>query len=221
MNYQRIQQQSKEWWELKVGKVSGTRFGLLISGRENTLVDELANEVLDGQCDFDDFTNEDMLFGQENEPIALQIYSQRSGIALEHGGVILSDFSPIHMASPDAVNCERGIVVEVKCTMHGKTQLNRFRKGIDSNHLGQVINYFAVSDSVNEVHWLSYCPYRPERDLIVIVFKRDTVISSKETKARGLEVVTIQDVVIQGRTALVGLEKEVNDLVREFKTIQF
>ena len=104
MNYQRIQQQTPEWWSLKVGKISGTRFGQLISGRDNQLIDEMANEMLDGQCMFDDFENEDMLFGIENEPIALELFSQRYGIEIERGGVIMSDFSDIHMASPDAVS---------------------------------------------------------------------------------------------------------------------
>lgn len=221
MNYQKIQQQTPEWWMLKVGKVSGTRFGQLISTRENGLIDELANEILDGCCEMGDFENEDMLFGRENEPVAIELYSERSGIEFERGGVILSDFSAIHMASPDAVNVERGIVVEAKCTQHGKTQIKRFRKGVDGDKIGQVINYFACSDGVKEVHWISYCPFRPERDLVVHIFTRDTVLESKETKARGLEVTTVQDKVIQGRAALEPLEKEANELINSFKTIHF
>ena len=55
MNYQRIEQKSPEWWKLKVGKVSGTRFGQLISNRENSLVEEIVNELLDGCCEHDDY----------------------------------------------------------------------------------------------------------------------------------------------------------------------
>lgn len=222
MNYQRIQQQTAEWWAVKVGKVSGTRFGQLISTRENSLIDELANEMLDGQCEYDDFENEDMQFGTENEPIAIDIYEQMTDIKFERGGVIISDTFPnIHMASPDAVNLERGIVVEVKCTMHGKTQLKRFRKGVDIDKMGQVINYFTCSDDVKEVHWLSYCPFRPERPMVVYIFTRDSILETKETKARGIETITINDKVISGRLALAQLESDVQNLVKDFKTIQF
>lgn len=216
MNYQRIQQQTPEWWSLKVGKISGTRFGQLISGRDNQLIDEMANEMLDGQCMFDDFENEDMLFGVENEPIALELFSKRYGIELERGGVILSDFSDIHMASPDAVNEKSGIVVEVKCTQWGKTQISRFRRGVESKYLPQIINYFAVSDNVKEVYLISYCPYRPERDLVVHKFTRDTVIEQTKTKE-----VTVQDKVIYGRSLLSDFKTELNELVNNFKTIQF
>ena len=37
MSYLKIEQHSTEWWQFKVGRVSGTRFGKLISGRDNGL----------------------------------------------------------------------------------------------------------------------------------------------------------------------------------------
>ena len=40
MNYLNIEQKSQAWWDYKVGKISGTRFGQLISSRENMLIDE-------------------------------------------------------------------------------------------------------------------------------------------------------------------------------------
>ena len=48
MSYLKIEQHSTEWWQFKVGRVSGTRFGKLISGRDNGLIYEIVNELLDG-----------------------------------------------------------------------------------------------------------------------------------------------------------------------------
>lgn len=221
MNYQRIEQRSQEWWELKVGKISGTRFGQLISTRENTLIDDMANEILNGQCEWDDFENEDMLFGVENEPIAIELYEQQSGINFERGGVIISEKYPnIHMASPDAVNLENGVVLEIKCTQHGKTQINRFRMGVESKYMPQIINYFAVSDDIKEVHWVSYCPYRTERPLVIHIFDRNTIVEYKELKS-GVTTKTIQDKVNESIEQLIPFQINLKELINKFKTIEF
>jgi hypothetical protein len=217
MNYQQIEQLSPEWWQLKVGKVSGTRFGQIISGRENMLIDEMANEILDGYCEMDDFESEDMLFGKENEPIAIDLYEAQSGLKFERGGVIVSEINPdIHMASPDGITLDCKIIVEVKCTQSGKIQINRFRKGVESKNLPQIINYFAVSNKVEEVHWISYCPFRPEIELVVHIFKRGTIIETKVLKS-GTTVTTIQDKVNEGLAQLPNLQSELNLLIEKIK----
>jgi len=222
--YKQIQQLSPEWWAVKVGKVSGTRWGQLTSSRENTLIEELADEKMNEHCAVDDYVSDDMQFGIDNEPIAIDKYEQMSGLKFKRGGVIISDaFPAVHMASPDGYNDDNPdylIVLEVKCTMHGKTHLKRFRHGIDSKHLPQVENYFAVDGRVQEVRWISYCPFRPEREIVEIVFKRDTVVEFKELKTKTV-VKTIQDNVSEGLTKLDGLENEVNELITNFKKIEF
>jgi hypothetical protein len=215
MNYQKIEQLSPEWWALKVGKISGTRFGQLISTRENSLIDECLNELLDGYIEPDDYENEDLLFGRENEKAAIDLYEQISGITFaERGGVIISDYSSLSIASPDAVNLDLGIVCEAKCTMHGKTQIKRFRKGIESDKLPQIINYFAQSDDVKQVHWISYCPFRTERPLVSYIFTPDTIVDEKKKT-------TIAELVVSGRTKLVEFEQELEKLKNEFITIDF
>jgi hypothetical protein len=64
------------------------------------------------------------------------------------------------------------IVIEVKCTMNGAIHMQRHVEGPESSYMPQIKNYFAVSDDVKEVHWVSYCPDRPERELVVKVFHR-------------------------------------------------
>ena len=224
MSYLRIEQNSPEWWAYKVGKISGTRFGQLISSRENSLIEELADEIMNGYCEISDYEDEDVIFGKENESIAIDLYEEKSGLKFERGGVLQSDVCKMHMASPDAINRDNPnywIVSEVKCTRHGKTHLKRFWNGIDAKHLPQAINYFAVDPKVMEVHFVSYCPFRPERPIVSQILKRDTVIERKETKARGVEEMTIQDKVNSTNGLLVNAEKEVNQLINNFKQIEF
>jgi hypothetical protein len=165
-------QHTAEWWALKVGKISGTRFGQCISNTKNRLIYDLLNEILDGCIVLDDFASEDMIFGTDNEPIARQMYIAQSGIQFDEVGAILSATSAIHMASPDGLSRSRTKVLEIKCTQNGAIHLQRFVEGAEKKYEGQIINYFAVDDDVEEVHWVSYCPFRPEKPLVVRIYNR-------------------------------------------------
>jgi len=167
------EQQTPEWWAIKKGKISGTRFGQVISGRKNRLIYELLDEQLSKYLFPDDFVSEDMQFGIDNEPIALKLYEKTTGIHVNRIGAIISEQSWIHMASPDGINDDHTIIQEVKCTQDGSIHIQRFFEGPESQYMPQIKNYFAVSDLIQEVHWMSYCPERPERPLIIIKFKRE------------------------------------------------
>lgn len=168
-----IEQRSKEWYELKAGKISGTRFSQVISGRKNGLIYELLNEKLDGFIAPLEFINEDMQYGIDNEDHAIELYTEKTGIKTKKVGALISDLFAIHMASPDSISECETIVQEVKCTMNGKTQLERHFEGIDSKYLPQCINYFAIDSKIKEVHFISYCGFRSELPLVIHILKRE------------------------------------------------
>ena len=166
-------QRSPEWHAARVGSIGGTSFGQVISGKKNRLIYNLINEKLNGYATEDDFISDDMQFGIDNEPIARELYSKKTGIEFREVGLIKSDYSDIHHASPDGISPDNSIVLEVKCTDDGAIQLQRFFEGIETSHMPQIINYFAVSDEVKEVHFVSYCPYREERPIVAYIFKSE------------------------------------------------
>jgi len=213
MNWKPIEQLTKEWYDLKVGKISGTRFGQVISGRKNALIYELLNEKLDGFIMPDDYTSDDMQFGIDNEPIAMDLLEEYAGMKFRRGGVILSDYSDIHMASPDGVNLDHGVVAEVKCTRYGAKQIQRFIEGPESDKMQQIINYFAQSETVKKVLWASYCPYRPERKLVVWVYERTTELEQATTKKPAY---TIQDAVNDGLAGIKVIESKLIDIENAF-----
>jgi hypothetical protein len=165
-----MKQGSPEWWDAKTGSIGGTRYGQAVSTKKNRLVYDLINERLNGYVIQDEFVSDDMQFGIDNEPEARGMYSLLSGIDFYEVGLIKSDYSIMHHASPDGLS-DSGIVLEVKCTSNGEIHIQRFFEGVESSYMPQIMNYFAVSDDVKEVHWVSYCPYREERPLIYYVFK--------------------------------------------------
>lgn len=166
-------QRSLEWWDLKCGRISGTRFSKVISNKKNRLLYELMNEILDGHFPQEEFVSEEMQYGIDNEDTALELYSAKTGIKVNRVGAIISESNDIHIASPDGVSESNEIVQEVKCTMNGYIHIQRFFEGVESSNLPQCINYFAVAPEVMEVHYISYCGERPEKPMIYTVLKRE------------------------------------------------
>jgi len=206
MKIETMKQGSPEWFELKRGKIGGTRFGQVISGRDNMLVYELINEQRSPWMDLSDgFVSEDMQFGIDNEPVAREEYSKETGIEFIEVGAIVSEDSNIHLASPDGLAGHR--VLEVKCTQNGALHIQRFFKGVETKHLPQIKNYFAVSDDVTEVHWVSYCPDRYERPLVTHIFTLDTIIEKNKT---------IRDLIPFWRAEIQKIQTEIEVLTKQF-----
>lgn len=209
MKIEHCEQLSKEWFDLCCGSIGGTRFGQVISDRDNRLVYDLVKEQLDGFVEPDDFVSDDMLFGTENEPIARQLYSDFTGIQFDQVGMIRSVQSAIHHASPDGLSAE-GSVLEIKCTQNGAIHIQRFMNGPESSHMGQIVNYFAVSDEVKEVHWISYCPSRPERPIVAFIYRRESEVKS------GRKMTTIGELAMEGRNRIAEIEIEVDAMKTKF-----
>jgi len=207
-----IPQRSDEWWQYKCGKISGTRYGKVVSTRDNKLKYELLDERDKGYIERDDYENEDMQFGNDQEPIARAEIIRTTGVTFDNGGIIVSDFFPeIHMHSSDGIF--EGIVLEIKSTSDGAIHRRRFFEGPESNYMPQIINPFVCSDDVKEVWWYSWNPFVQIRTLIKHIFTRETILS-EATKTK--PAITIQDAVIEGRKQIGLLQAELKDMEDRF-----
>ena len=173
MKIETFNQGSPEWFDARKGSIGGTRFSNVISTKKNRLLYDLLDERFAEFLFPDDFISDEMQFGIDNEPIARQLYSDQSGIKFKEVGLIRSDFSAIHHASPDGLSFDNSIAIEIKCTQNRAIHMQRFFEGVESTHMAQIKNYFAVSDEIMFVHWVSYCPFATERPLIVVEYCRE------------------------------------------------
>lgn len=205
-----VEQRSEAWFMEKAGKIGGTRFGQVISDRDNQLVYELINEELDGVAEMSDYIDDDIQFGIDSEPIVRKLYIEKSGIKFYEVGLIYSDFSDIHLQSPDGLSDDETQILEIKATTNGIKQIRRFFRGVESDKIGQIISYFAISDQIKAVHHVSYCPYRPERELVIFIFTPDSVVKVGKTEK------PISYFVELGRKRLLEIEKELPELKNKF-----
>ena len=197
----RVAQRSEAWHALRKGSIGGTRFGQVISSRKNKLLFDLLAERLSDYPVDEVFVNEMMQFGIDQEPHARKAYIKQSKIRFMEVGLIVSDFSKIHHASPDGLNRRLGAVLEVKCTHDISKQVQRFFEGIDPDQMPQILNYFAVSDSIREVHYVSYNPFCLQRPLVVHIVKREDHVLEIES----------------GRRKIIEIEKQLEEMERKFK----
>lgn len=213
MKIEHVKQGTPEWWQLKKGRVSGTRLGQLISGRKNRMIYDLLSETLDEFLIPDDFETEAMKFGTENEPIAREKYRKMVGMEFEEIGLMVSDFTDLHVASPDGITADHKDVLEIKCTMEGGIHIQRFFEGPESSYMPQIINYFAISDEVRRVHWVSYCPDRPEKEIVAHIFTLDTILEPATAKKPEVRMRDARD---EARIEVLNLKVKLDLLEKEF-----
>jgi putative phage-type endonuclease len=126
-------QGSDEWFALRAGKLTASRFKDLMSkgrgsapsaGRTN-LVWDCAIERMTGRK-MDSFTTAAMIRGQDLEPEARQAYEDQNFVTVEEVGFVLHPEHDFVSCSPDGYLGDIGLI-EIKCpnaANHGKGLLN-------------------------------------------------------------------------------------------------
>jgi hypothetical protein len=163
MKIHNIQQGSPEWFELRVGKITGGASKSMIGAKWLELCDRIAAEQETGYSDdqFDMFESEDMIRGKDLEPIARSEYERVRAVKVEQIGFVQPDNIEYFGFSPDGfVKGESGYIgaIEIK-SPRPKKHLTYIRQGkIPTEHEGQIIAAFLCFDQLQWVDFITYCP---------------------------------------------------------------
>lgn len=186
MKVHHIEQGSKEWLELKLGKMSGSDAGVfLVNGKnENgfgsavqTYIYRKVAERITGESEYFK-PNFAMERGTLLEPDAIFEYETQTWNKVTRVGFV--EMNKYAGCSPDGLVGYDGMI-EVKCPM--QTEFVRFADTLEipKNHFAQMqFNMF-----VCKREWCDYVVYHPDfkRRLIIEQVKADTEIFSKFEKA--------------------------------------
>ena len=110
-----MEQGSPEWFAARLGKVTGSRIGDVLStgvGRDNYMA-QLIVERLTGQP-IEMYSNSAMQWGTDTEPYARAAYEIKKGVLVDEVGSIPHPSIPMAAASPDGLVGDDGLV-EIKC----------------------------------------------------------------------------------------------------------
>lgn len=159
-------QESLEWKEIRIGKVTGSSLKRVMGKDWISYTDEIAAERYSRYREYNEFESEDMMRGRELEPEALIEYGKRKGVQVGTAGFIQSTQHEHFGISPDGIY--ENTVVEVKCPrLKGHIKNIRTNK-IPSEYYWQVISAMVVDPTITHVDFVSYCPELVPRPIHII-----------------------------------------------------
>lgn len=136
-----FEQHSEAWFQVRAGRVTGTRFKALMMAESTQgykdLVTNIACEIITGKTE-PTYSNAAMEYGTETEPIARELYSSVMEIPVKQVGFIIPDEGAKYHEwigiSPDGLPSD--YLLEIKCPMM-KTHLDY----IENNKLPNEYKY--------------------------------------------------------------------------------
>ena len=154
---QHLEQGSPEWLMARRGKITASKVAEVLavtkngpSERRTKYLWQLVSERLTG--DFTrTYTNDAMLWGIENEPIAREFYEALNDVKVEQVGLYIHPRFDFAAASPDGLVGDDGLV-EIKCLT-------------TVNHLRAIHDNKPPSEYIPQVNWQMACTGRSWCDL--------------------------------------------------------
>lgn len=206
-----IEQGSKEWLVSRLGKITGSRIGdLMTSGKKGELFGKTAlsyiyevcaeRDLLQSYIDDDylfeiyqqqvSINNKFIEFGHDNEDFAAERYQLVTGCELEECESIQHPTIPYFSASPDRIAI-KGIlkkVVEIKCPTPKKfmeymaeVNDNDTLKSVNPLYFHQVQAEMACT-GLDRADFVAFCPFLKHNIHIVEITRDDNVISEFEKR---------------------------------------
>ncbi len=105
-----VVQGSPEWKAERAGKISASRFDLILTSKgartsgvtRTKYLHQLAGERMSGEPE-DSYSNEWMTRGTELEPIARMYFEEQNGLLVQQVGIVYSDSRKVISCSPDGI----------------------------------------------------------------------------------------------------------------------
>ena len=161
-----VEQGSKEWLDLKKGRVTGTRLKQVMGTKADSLIYELIAEKYDTTPSYQ---TSEMSDGVLKEPWAIDKYQEETGQTVTEVGFI-SQGEDLGL-SPDGMVGKKK-AVEVKCPSLQKHIEYIVKDSIPAEYKWQIVHYFIVIEDLEELDFLSYHPNFPLKELHIVNVKR-------------------------------------------------
>jgi len=167
-----FEQYSPEWWALRLGKPTASKFDKIITTRaepskqKQKYLQQLAGEYVCGKAE-QTYQNAAMLRGLEVESEAREFYEFKKDVEIKQVGFCVSD-DETHGASPDGLVGDKGLI-EIKCPLI-------------TTHVGYLIKNTLVTDYFQQVQgqmfvtgrdWTDLLSYYPGLRPVLIRVERD------------------------------------------------
>lgn len=188
MRIKNVEQRTREWFEMRLGVITGSRCKNVFRSNNLSFIDELIAERLSGDI-VESPTTQAMMHGILMEPVALDAYKQETGNDAREIGFCIHDTLDYLAISPDALVYQNGTPiggVEIKCPST-KKHIEYIRQGkVPAEYISQVLHYFIVIDSLEWVDFVSFDP-RIQKNLFIFRIRRDDPDVDNDIEMRKME----------------------------------
>jgi hypothetical protein len=158
-----VAQNTDEWLELRAGRLTSsnlgkvmTNYGKAFGEPAKKLAVSIAIERITGRPISNNYTNEHMERGHEQEPIARMLYEYSTFSEVQEGGFFCNDDIG---CSPDGLTFDG--VVEIKSVIEGVHFNNVKRQNVDPAYKWQCIGNLKLTGK-DWIDFISYCEGYPE-----------------------------------------------------------
>ena len=179
MKHINVEQNTDEWHSLRCGKVTASNFGLFMANDGKAFGDpakkyaiQIALERIT-KCQSDSsYTNEHMLRGHEQEPIARMLYEETMFVDVANGGFYDCG---LYGDSPDGLVNDDGLI-EIKCVTPATHYATLKSRSFDPAYLWQLVGHLDCSGRY-WVDFVSYCSSFPEEKQLIVfrLFRNDYI----------------------------------------------
>jgi len=210
-----IEQNSSEWFEIRHGKIGGTRAKELFV-KSDTLFYKLLAETIEpfDEDSEDGFQSEAMERGNYLEPQARIEAEKYIGVEFLECGWIQSD-NELMGISPDGITADFTIQIEVKCPgaiAHLKMCVS---DAIPIEYINQCVHAFTVNDKLEKLYFISYRPECTIKPLFVKELTRDSLVNNG-TIAKHV-MVLISDLVRVSYREAEFLQEQIKETINKLK----
>lgn len=164
-----LQQRSAEWFQSRLGVITGSRAKKVFSSTNLSFMDELIAERISGKME-ETFQSKAMEHGVLFEPEALNKYIEKTGNDAKEIGFCIHDTYPFIAVSPDALVLHKNRYVggvEIKCPSTRKHIEYIRQNKIPTEYKHQVLHYFVVCETIDWLDFVSYDPRIPKANLFI------------------------------------------------------
>lgn len=184
MQHLQVEQGTEEWFNARLGIPTASNFSKIMTTKclqsssfQDYLNTLLAEKIINGKDELNNYKSKMMEHGNETEDEAVKTYQDVTFNKTEKNGIFLNDAGTIG-ASPDRLVGENGLL-EVKCPL-ASTMVKYMRddKGCPNTYILQVQGQLWIA----EREWCDFITYHPQMPLIINRIYRDEKIITGLTK---------------------------------------
>ena len=208
-----IEQQSAEWFEIKHGKVGGTRAKELFVKSDTLFFKLLAEHIEPFDEDYEEsYQSDAMQRGNELEPQARIELSKYTGLNFIECGWIESDNELLGI-SPDGITPDFKYQIEIKSPQAIAHLKMCVSNEIPLEYINQCAHAFTCNDKLEKLFFGSYRPECEIKPLFVKELTRDSLVNNGTTAKPVM--VKISDLVEQSYKEADLLKIKINETINK------